>query len=97
MKDFWGNPALDFGAFKDMTKKYTDKVFASVCENPFGDVYVVFVGNEGDEDKVLEYLSEYDTKMEGKGITAYGSGIHWGDALQGKKMNAFQGGAFSGI
>jgi hypothetical protein len=97
MKDFWGNPALDFGTYNEMTKKYTDKVFASVTDKPFGDIYVMFVCEESEADKANAYLKEYGAKMRARGITAFGTGIHWGDTLQDRKMFNFQGGAIDGL
>jgi hypothetical protein len=80
-----------------MTKKYTDKVFASVTDRPFGDIYVMFVADEGEADSVTAYLKEFGKKMNDRGITAFGTGIHWGDELRDKRMSGFLGGAVNGI
>lgn len=90
MRDYWGNPALDFGTYNEMAKKYADKVFASVADKPFGNIYVVFVCEEDEADKVNEYLDEYSAKMRDKGITAFGTGIHWGDELRARKAEIFE-------
>jgi hypothetical protein len=94
MTDFWGNTAIDYGDFEELSLKYTDKLFVSVSKEPFGKDYVLFVGNPDEMDKAETFLSEFDTKMNIKGITAYGAGIHLGDKLLSQRYDSFQGGAF---
>ena len=94
MKDYWGNPALDFGDFEVLMKKYTDKVFVSVSNKPFGDEYVLFVCDEGEDEKAKNYVKEYDEMMERKGIMPYDARVHLGYKLLSKKMDGFQGGVF---
>jgi len=94
MTDFWGNTAIDFGDFDDLTIKYADKLFVSVSKEPFGKDYVLFVGSSDEMDKAEVVLSEFDTKMSVQGITAYGAGIYFGDKLLSQRYDSFQGGAF---
>jgi len=93
LKDYWGNDAIDFGPISNLWKKYSDKVFVSVSNKPFGDSYVLFVCNPEDEEKADAYMENYRADMEAKGITAYGIGISLGSALQAARMENFQGGA----
>ncbi|MCL1903094.1 MAG: hypothetical protein FWF94_01585 [Oscillospiraceae bacterium] len=91
MKDYWGNPALDFGDFEGLMKKYTDKIFVSVSNKPFGDEYVLFVCGEDENEKAEKYVKEYDEMMERKGIMPYDARVNFGDMLLSKKTNGFQG------
>jgi hypothetical protein len=75
-------------------KKYTNKVFVSVSNKPFGDEYVLFVCDEGENEKAESYAKEYDEMMKQKGIMPYNARVHLGYTLLSKKMNGFQGGAF---
>jgi len=91
LKDYWGNDAIDFSSITQLWDKYSDKVFVSVTNKPFGDSYVLFVCNPEDEDKADEYMDSYCKKMESRGITAYGIGVSLGSELQAARMENFQG------
>jgi len=93
LKDYWGNDAIDFGPIGELWDKYSDKVFVSVSNKPFGNSYVLFVCDLEDEDKADEYMDNYCTEMESKGITAYGIGVSYGSAIQAARLATFQGGA----
>ena len=95
MKDFWGTPALDKGKYNELLKRYKNKVFVSVSNEPFGDEYVLYVCDESDENQAREFLSEYKADMIQRGIKTFAAGVHLGDALMSKKLDGFQGGAFS--
>jgi len=97
MQDFWGNPAIDFGAFAEMTRKYKDKLFVSVSNKPFGDSYVLFICDESEEDEARTFLKEYDSNMKSRGITEYGSGVSIGEAIHDRNISMFMGGAYSGL
>ena len=94
MTDFWGFPALDKGRFDELLKRYRDKVFVSVSQEPLGDEYVLFVCDESDESQAQAYLSEYKANLTQKGIKRFAAGVHLGSALFSKKVEGFQGGAF---
>ena len=92
LKDYCGNEALDFGPIEELWHKYPDKIFVAVSNNPFGDSYVLFVCNPHDEKQAEEYMENYCTTMESRGITAFGIGISLGSALQAARLNGFLGG-----
>lgn len=93
LKDYWGNDALDFGEISTLWEKYPDKIFVSVTNKPFGDSYVLFICNSGEEKIAKEFMADYCAKMESRGITAFGVGISHGSTLQAAMMEGFQGGA----
>ena len=90
LKDYWGNDAIDFGEISTLWEKYSDKVFVSVTNKPFGDSYVLFICNSGEEKIAKAYMADYCAKMESKGITAYGIGVSHGYTLQSVMLERFQ-------
>jgi len=92
LKDFWGNDAIDYGSNAAMTDKYADKIFVFVSDKPFGDGYVLFLCNDGEESLAYEWLKKYDKSMRSRGITAYGAGVNWGYNVSGARMQGFLGG-----
>ena len=93
LKDYWGNEALDYGEISTLWEKYPENIFVSVSNKPFGDSYVLFICNPGEENMAKAYMAEYRAKMESKGITAFGVGISHGSSLQAAMLEGFQGGA----
>jgi hypothetical protein len=91
IKDFWGNDAIDFGSIVEMTDKYADNIFVFVTDKPFGDGYVLFLGNEDEEDVAYSWLANYDAKMKDRGIGAYGSGVSWGYNVNCRRTQNFIG------
>jgi hypothetical protein len=92
LKDFWGNDALDYGIREELETKYTDKLFVTVSDKPFGDPYVLFVCNEDERDNAEKFLEAYHEKMKKKGIRAFGSGISLGANLLAARLENFVGG-----
>ena len=90
LKDFWGNDAIDFGSKAEMTDKYADSVFVFVSDKPFGDGYVLFVCNEGEEELAHDWIKKYRATMKNKG--AYGVGVNWGYNVACAKTQGFLGG-----
>jgi hypothetical protein len=93
LKDYWGNEAIDYGPISQLWDKYSDKVFVSVTNKPFGDSYALFVCSPEDEYKAEVYMENYRANMKSKGITAFGIGLSLGSDLQAARMENFQGGA----
>ena len=93
LKDWWGNPAIDYGDLSDMENKYADNLFVGVTNRPFGDIYVLYVCDETDQENASRWLNEFHQLMKAKQVCPYGAGIHWGSNVIDRKMEGFQGGA----
>ena len=92
LKDFWGNDAIDYGSIDEMTDKYADNIFVFVTDKPFGDGYVLFLCRNEEEKLAYNWLAQYDSSMENRGITIYGAGVNWGANVSSARMCGFLGG-----
>jgi len=92
IKDFWGNEAIDYGSIYELSERYSDNIFVFVNDKPFGNGYVLFLGDENDEPTAYEWLDQYDHSMQDRGIKIYGAGVAWGNGVAGRKAEGFMGG-----
>jgi hypothetical protein len=86
LTDWWGNPALDYGEWEDLLRKYADNYFVTVTNHPFGKRYVLAIYNEDEFDEANAWADEFIDFMHAKGIRAFGAGVQWGDSINERKM-----------
>lgn len=95
LKDFFGTPALDYGSYEAMQRKYRDNCFIMVTNQPppdLGDGYVLEIGEPGDEAAMEERSLAYYNKMRAAGNLACCTGVVKGAGIIDKMLDGFIGG-----